>query len=264
MASQQQQVAALLQSLLGKGLESQDALPTLKALVEAKIFSLDDLTPDNMPSKVSKKIQAKILPKKKRASSKQTGGGSPNKKRTVSNAWIPMSANAPPPAYWACVNQPPGPQLAWTPYPLVRTIWPKRSTCALNHNTSSQHPKLRRRLQSKPLNRSSLHQSPLKTSLGCVLRLLSAPSTFLIWVWSWQKVTTCWIPQRNFFLSGGWRWWCSHCCLFHHCFGLFKIIIMLFLDQFQLTPPNQRIRIQWTRILHRDVQQLKCTLECLT
>ena len=62
MASQQQ-MAALLQSLLGKGLESQEALPTLKALMEAKIFSLDDLNADNMPKSINKKLQAKILKK---------------------------------------------------------------------------------------------------------------------------------------------------------------------------------------------------------
>lgn len=56
-------MAALLQGLLAKGLASQEALPTIKALVEAKVFSLDQLTTANMPGSISKKIQAKILKK---------------------------------------------------------------------------------------------------------------------------------------------------------------------------------------------------------
>lgn len=82
MASQQQ-MAALLQALLAKGLESQEALPTLKALMEAKIFSLDQLTATNMPKSISKKIQGKILKKSRKKGQSPSAAANRKKQKTT-------------------------------------------------------------------------------------------------------------------------------------------------------------------------------------
>ena len=60
MATNQQQIGQLLKSLVGKGVEPKDAIPTIKLLVEAKIFNLKDLTESNMPASIDPKIQKKI------------------------------------------------------------------------------------------------------------------------------------------------------------------------------------------------------------
>lgn len=65
MATSQEQVAALLKALLGRGLESKDAIPTIKALVQAKIFTLEDLNEGNMPPGIAEAIQRRILPRKR-------------------------------------------------------------------------------------------------------------------------------------------------------------------------------------------------------
>jgi hypothetical protein len=75
-----QQVAVLLQSLLAKGLSTQDALPTIKCLVQAKIFSLDDLSESNMPQEISSKLQSKLL------SAARGGGGQKNRARNGSSS----------------------------------------------------------------------------------------------------------------------------------------------------------------------------------
>jgi len=65
MASQNQ-MAALLKGLLTRGLESAEAIPTIKAMMKDKIFSLDQLTADNMPASIDKKIPSKILKKSRK------------------------------------------------------------------------------------------------------------------------------------------------------------------------------------------------------
>ena len=61
-----QQISLLLQAIVKKGVDTKDAIPTVKALVEARIFSLQDLTESNMPASVDATIQKKLLPPKKR------------------------------------------------------------------------------------------------------------------------------------------------------------------------------------------------------
>ena len=73
-----QQVAALLKAIIGKGVETKDAVPTIKKLIEAKIFALKDLSADNMPSSIDPEIQQKLLPKKR----KSRGQASPSKKKS--------------------------------------------------------------------------------------------------------------------------------------------------------------------------------------
>lgn len=85
MASQQH-VATLLKDLVAKGLETQDALPTIKALIEAKIHSLDQLTTDNMPQSISKQIRSKLL---KTTRKKVASGGKSPKKQKVSHIVVP-------------------------------------------------------------------------------------------------------------------------------------------------------------------------------
>ena len=78
MAASQQQMSTLLQALLAKGLSQNEALPTLKALMVARIFSLDDLTDDNIPASIrsNKKIKSKLLKKKKSSRTRKTKGDS--------------------------------------------------------------------------------------------------------------------------------------------------------------------------------------------
>lgn len=73
MAANQQQIAALLKALMGKGIESKDAIPTIKKLVEAKIYALKDLNESNIPPTIDGTIQRKILPTKR-----ASGGGDGN------------------------------------------------------------------------------------------------------------------------------------------------------------------------------------------
>lgn len=61
-----QQISLLLQAIVKKGVDAKDAIPIVKALVEARIFSLKDLTESNMPASVDAIIQKKLLPPKKR------------------------------------------------------------------------------------------------------------------------------------------------------------------------------------------------------
>jgi hypothetical protein len=65
MAANQQHIAALLKALMEKGIESKDAIPTIKRLVEAKVYTLADLNENNIPSTIDETIQRKILPKRK-------------------------------------------------------------------------------------------------------------------------------------------------------------------------------------------------------
>jgi len=69
MTTNQQQVAALLKDVLNKGLDTNDAIPTMKKLIQAKIFSLQDLSAANMPPGIDAKIQSKLLPRKRSVNS---------------------------------------------------------------------------------------------------------------------------------------------------------------------------------------------------
>jgi hypothetical protein len=82
-AASQAQVASLLQALLSRGLGAKDALPTVKALVEAKIFSLDEVTADSsLPSSISVKLQNKLRPKRKRGSTSANNNNNTSNKRS--------------------------------------------------------------------------------------------------------------------------------------------------------------------------------------
>lgn len=61
-----EQISRLFKAIVKKGVDAKDAIPTVKALVEARIFSLKDLTESNMPTSVDAMIQKKLLPPKKR------------------------------------------------------------------------------------------------------------------------------------------------------------------------------------------------------
>jgi hypothetical protein len=81
------QVAKLLQDLYAKGIEARDALPVIKALVEARIMSLDEITahtelPSDIPSNVQRKIRPSLTRKKELASS-------PTKKRKIESIFVP-------------------------------------------------------------------------------------------------------------------------------------------------------------------------------
>lgn len=81
MAASQAQVASLLQSLLSRGLEAKDAIPTVKALMEVKIFSLAEVTADSpLPASISTKLQNKLRPKRKRGSATTAAASTTNKK----------------------------------------------------------------------------------------------------------------------------------------------------------------------------------------
>jgi len=68
MAANQQQVAALFQSVLAQGIDAKEVASTVKALVEARIFSLEDLNASNAPSSIDAKIRKKLLSKKQQRS----------------------------------------------------------------------------------------------------------------------------------------------------------------------------------------------------
>lgn len=68
----QQQVASLFQSLLARGIPSQEALTTVPLLVQAKIFSLEELTADNLPATIPKKLHSKLLKGKRNNSRKRS------------------------------------------------------------------------------------------------------------------------------------------------------------------------------------------------
>jgi hypothetical protein len=100
-----QPVAVLLQSLLAKGLSTQEALPTIKTLIQAKIFSLDDLSASNMPHEISFKLQSKLLAvvrggggggggggKKYRASSSSSSPNSSKRRKTTTTTPIVIPA----------------------------------------------------------------------------------------------------------------------------------------------------------------------------
>lgn len=84
MTTNQQQVGVLLKEVIAKGVETKDAVPTLKKLIEAKIFSLSDLTADNVPSSIDLSIRNKLLPEKRRGGSGTSKGGSPAKRPKTS------------------------------------------------------------------------------------------------------------------------------------------------------------------------------------
>ena len=86
MATNQQQVGALLKAVIAKGVETKDAVSTIKKLIEAKIFDLNDLTAENVPGSIEPSIRSKLLPGKKRASG--TGGASSPSKRRKSSSEI--------------------------------------------------------------------------------------------------------------------------------------------------------------------------------
>ena len=81
MASQQQQVAVLLKTLIDRGLETKDAIPTIKSLVEKKIFSLDGLTSSNMPASIPRNIRQKIL--RNKASSASASKPQAKRRKTI-------------------------------------------------------------------------------------------------------------------------------------------------------------------------------------
>jgi hypothetical protein len=94
-----QQIALLLQGLLAKGLSTQEALPTIKSLIQAKIFSLDDLSASNMPHEISSKLQSKLLAairggggKKNRASSLSSSPNSSKRRKTTTTIPIVIPA----------------------------------------------------------------------------------------------------------------------------------------------------------------------------
>lgn len=82
MATNQQQIAALLKALISKGVETKDAIPTIKKLIEAKIFTLADLNTSNIPPSIDAKIQSKILStdRTKRSFPPSSHGDSPSKR----------------------------------------------------------------------------------------------------------------------------------------------------------------------------------------
>ncbi|KAL3909225.1 MAG: hypothetical protein SGARI_002709, partial [Bacillariaceae sp.] len=84
MATNQQQVGALLKAAIAKGVDTKDAVSTIKKLIEAKIFDLKDLSAENVPSSIEPSIRNKLMPSKKRASDKG-GASSPSKRRKNSN-----------------------------------------------------------------------------------------------------------------------------------------------------------------------------------
>lgn len=85
MATSKAQVGALLRAVIAKGVETKDAVPTIKLLIEAKIFSLGDLTSTNVPSGLDPKVQQKLLPSKRRVASK-AATFSPSKRRKISKS----------------------------------------------------------------------------------------------------------------------------------------------------------------------------------
>ncbi|KAG7366009.1 hypothetical protein IV203_028679 [Nitzschia inconspicua] len=78
MTTNQQQVGALLKAVIAKGVETKDAVPTIKNLIEAKIFNLSDLTEENVPSSLDPFIRNKLLPKKR--GNGRLKGASPTKR----------------------------------------------------------------------------------------------------------------------------------------------------------------------------------------
>jgi hypothetical protein len=94
-SSSPQQVAALLQALIAKGIEAKDALPIIKTLVQAKILNLEQVTDSNLPKSIPSKIRNKLLKKKRTATSDNTNG--PNKKRRkVNRITVPLAGEEPP------------------------------------------------------------------------------------------------------------------------------------------------------------------------
>ena len=73
----QQQVASLFQSLLARGISAQEALTTVPLLVQAKIFSLEELTADNLPTTIPKKLHSKLLKGKHKNSRKRSSTAKP-------------------------------------------------------------------------------------------------------------------------------------------------------------------------------------------
>lgn len=96
MTTNQQQVGALLKAVIAKGVDTRDAVPTVKKLIEGKIYRLDDLSVANMPASIDPSIQSKLLPKKK-SRKVSSGEYSPSKrsKATVSNIIQPTISSTP-------------------------------------------------------------------------------------------------------------------------------------------------------------------------
>lgn len=92
MATNQKQIAALLKSLISKGIETKDAIPTIKVLVEAEIFSLGDLNESNMPESISPDLRKKLLPKKRKSSS---SSGSKKRAKTSTEIIVPPVTEKP-------------------------------------------------------------------------------------------------------------------------------------------------------------------------
>lgn len=87
-SSSPQQVAALLQALIAKGIEAKDAFPIIKALVQAKLFTLEQVTDSNLPKSIPSKIRNKLL-KKKRTTTLDTNNGPIKKRRKVNPITLP-------------------------------------------------------------------------------------------------------------------------------------------------------------------------------
>jgi hypothetical protein len=87
MATNQKQIGALLKAVIAKGVDTKDAVPTIKKLIEARIFDLSDLTADNVPASIEPIIRNKLVPKKKRGGENDRKGGSPTK-RSKSSASV--------------------------------------------------------------------------------------------------------------------------------------------------------------------------------
>jgi hypothetical protein len=91
----QQQIATLLKSLIAKGIDTKDAIPTIKKLLEAKIYSLDDLTDaTSIPQSIHLKIRKKLVPPKKRKSTGSSTATS-TKRRKLAPIEVPPVTTTP-------------------------------------------------------------------------------------------------------------------------------------------------------------------------
>ena len=104
MATNKAQVGALLKDVITKGVDTKDAIPTIKQLIEAKVFSLQELTVDNMPHGIDPKIQQKLLPSnnkknknKKQQSNDCSSSHSSKRRKTSGNGLDDTSSIIQPP-----------------------------------------------------------------------------------------------------------------------------------------------------------------------
>ena len=92
-----QQMKQLMESLVSQGLETAEALPTLKAMMEARITSLSALNMTNMPKSIPKKVQMKLLKgtgKAKRSSKEDGSKNDPKRQKLTPLQVPPVSASS--------------------------------------------------------------------------------------------------------------------------------------------------------------------------